>query len=389
MPANEVPPTVQYSPPRVTLEHPDAPTVASNVPPTIISTPDKTVAPVRPAEPPPPPVVNLPPNSVETVAAKPKRSRKPFLIAAVFLLLLLVGGAAVVYFRAQPMQADKSFVLTDKRDVREKVLSFDNQVNAFTVVGKEKDGFQRWQIVPDPSDKNFYRFTNRGLGAGQSLEVVDDNYDSTVGMARSARDVGQLWAITNVQGDYYRITNQWLGDEKSLAHRKRSYTFLRLRDINTDDSQLWKKVPSGDGKSFYLVNKRYGDQLNVEAYSSGPYQDKLELTTLNSLSPDTRWVEKDLGNGTVTLTTSRYDMAGTAKLFGANPSKNELTAMTAAANSPGQIWTFVPIGGEYYRLTNGAGKTLEAVTFVRYTLEMVKTADDDPGQLWQLTRTNL
>lgn len=390
LPANEVPPTVQYAGPRNTQEQQTPPTVASVVPPTVLAIPDRTVA---PAQPPAAQASAVAPNvslpSAETVPAKPKRSRKALLIALVVLLLLLVGGGLAVYFRAQPMQADKSYVLTDKRELQDKVLSFDSQSDAFTVVGKEKDGFERWQIVPDPSDKNFYRFTNRGLGPGRSLEVVDDNYDSSVGMARSARDIGQLWAITNVQGDYYRITSKWLGDSKSLAHFKRSYYFLRLRDINTDDSQLWKKVPSGDGKSFYLVNKRYGDQLTLEAYSTGPYADKLELTAMNSLSPDTRWVEKDLGNGTVNLTTSRYEMGGASKLMGANPNKNELAGMAATGNLPGQTWKFVPVGGDYFRLINGNNRALEALTFVKYTLEMVKSSDGDPAQLWQLTKTNL
>lgn len=59
-------------------------------------------------------------------------------------------------------------------------------------------------------------------------------------MAESAIDEGQLWAITNVEGDYYRITNKWLGDVKSLSHSKRYYYFLRLRDSSNKEGQLWK-----------------------------------------------------------------------------------------------------------------------------------------------------
>lgn len=384
-----MPPTVQYSGPRNTNEQQNAPTRAIEVPPTVLYTPDRTAAAIQPSAPPSPIEVQNPSvKSVGTLTTNSKKSRKGWLIAGLFLLLLVTGGGVAVYFLAQPMQADKIYVLTDKRDVKDRVLSFDNQRNTFTVVGAEKDGFQRWQIVPDPSDKNFYRFVNRGIGDGKSLEVVDDNYDTSVNLARTAIDTGQRWAITNVKDDYYRITNQWLGDGKSLAHFKRSYYFLRLRDANTNDGQLWKKVPSGDGKSFYLVNKQYGDNWTLEAYSGGQYQDKLELTAMNPLSPNTRWIEKDAGSGAVNLTTSQYDMSGPNKLLGANPSKSELTAMTAAANLPEQSWKFIPVGSDYFRLTNGDGKSLEAVTFVEYTLEMVKSADDDPGQLWQLTRTD-
>ena len=262
------------------------------------------------------------------------------------------------------------------------------------MVGTDKDGFQRWQITPDPGDKNYYRFVNRGLGEGKSLEVVDDNYDSSVSMARSAIDTGQLWAITNVEGDYYRITNQWLGDGKSLSHFKRNYYFLRIRDTSVDDDgQLWKKVDSGDGQSFYLVNKQYGEKLTLEAFSGGEYQDKLAMTAKKTgYSPDNRWIQKDAGNGFVNLTTMRYEQNNTDKLLAVNPNKNDRTAMIASANSPGQSWKMIPVGNDgYFRLTNnslGDGKSLEAVTFVKYYLEMVKSSDEDPGQLWRLTRTD-
>ncbi len=409
MPPDEIPPTIQYSNPQKTIEQQNSPTKSIEAPPTVLFTPDKTSSTVQQLNPQLSAAQQyVPSESVETAVSpkfisedsetvpetnrKSKKSGKIFLIAGIFLLLLLLGGGGAVYFLAQPMQEDKPYVLTDKHEVKDNVLSFDDQNNAFTMVDTDKDGFQRWQITPDPADKNYYRFVNRGLGEGKSFEVVDDNYDSSVSMARSAIDQGQLWAITNVEGDYYRLTNQWLGDSKSLSHFKQNYYFLRIRDKSVDeDGQLWKKVDSGDNQSFYLVNKQYGEKLALEAFSGGEYQDKSAMTAKKpGYSPDNRWTQKDAGNGFVNLTTMRYAQTNTDKWLGVNPNKNDRTAMSAPANSPGQSWKMIPVGNDgYFRLTNsslGDGKSLEAVTFVKYSMEMVKTSDEDPGQLWKIER---
>lgn len=408
-PPDEIPPTIHQSNPQKTIEQQSSPTKSIEPPPTVLFTPDKTSL----ANPQSNPQLfaaqqYVSSESVETAVSpntlpeesetgtkanrKSKKAGKIFLISGIFLLLLLVGGGAVVYFFAQPMQEDKSYFLTDKHEAKDKILSFDNQNKVFTMVGTDKDGFQRWQITSDPADKNFYRFVNRGLGEGESLEVVDDNYDSSVSMNRSAIDQGQLWAITNVEGDYYRITNQWLGDGKSLSHFKRNYYFLRIRDTSVDDDgQLWKKVDSGDGQSFYFVNKQYGEKLTLEAFSGGEFQDKLAMTAKQTgYSPDNRWIQTDAGNGFINLTTVRYTQGSNNKFLAVNPNKNDRAAMTAAANAPAQGWKMIPVGSDgYFRLTNnslGDGKSLEAVTFAQYSLEMVKSSDEDPGQLWKIAR---
>ena len=409
-PPDIIPPTIQQSNPRKTIEQQNSPTESIEAPPTVLFTPDKTSSTARQSNPQIPATQYVPSESVETTVSpkvkpeepeavsetgrKSKKSGKIFLFAGIFLLLLLIGGGAAIYFLAAPMQEDKSYLLTDKHDLKDNILSLDAQNKTFTMVGADKNGFQRWQITPDPADKNFYRFVNRGVGEGESLEVVDDNYDSSVSMNRSAIDQGQLWAITNVEGDYYRITNQWLGDAKSLTHFKRNYYFLRIRDTNaSEDGQLWKKVDSGDGQSFYLVNKQYGEKLTLEAFSGGEFQDKLAMTAKQSgYSPDNRWIQKDAGNGFVNLTTVHYAQNNANKLLAVNPNKNDRIAMTAAANSPGQSWKMIPVGSDgYFRLVNnslGDGDSLEAVTFAQYSVEMVKSSDEDPGQLWKIERTS-
>ena len=311
----------------------------------------------------------------------PKKKSKVFKIIGLLLLLLLIGGGVAVYFLAAPMQSSKSYFLTNKPNVSTNILEFDNPNKTFLMVGTDNNNFQKWQITPDAGNKNFYRFVNRGLGEDMSLEVLDDNSDSLITMAQSAKDVGQLWAITHVKDDFYRITNQWLGDTKSLSHSKQYYYFLRIRDSNSDDGQLWKKIPAPSGQGFYLANKKYGDTVFLQSLKDDPFKDKLAM---KSGEYDNRqWNLNDLGTGFYTLMT-----VADGKGLEINQNNKDRVTMSASANSAPQRWKMTPVGTDYFRLTNeslGDGKSLEAVTFSSFQVQMVKTSDADEGQLWKLT----
>lgn len=339
----------------------------------------------------------VPPNSVETVVRsnfevpqeeavetkkKPGKLRKFLLAAGILVVLLLIGGGAAVYFLAQPMQENKSYILTDKHEGQENTLTFDKQNKDFLMLATDNSNFQKWQITPSSGNKDHYRFVNRGIGNNDSLEVIDDSQDSSIGMNRSAQDVGQLWTITNVKDDYYRITNQWLGDSKSLSHSKQYYFFLRVRDSNNIDSQLWKKIPAKNAQGFYLTNKQYGDAVYLQALNQDEFKDKLVMKS--GAYGNYQWNINDVGNGFFNLVTVED-----GKLLDINQGKNDRIKVSAANNSNGQRWKLTPVDSEYFRLTNeslGDGKSLEAVTFSKYNVGMVKSSDNDLGQLWKLSR---
>ena len=204
-----------------------------------------------------------------------------------------------------------------------------------------------------------------------SLEVIDDNSDSSVTMAQTAKDVGQLWAITHVKDDYYRITNQWLGDTKSLSHSKQYYYFLRIRDSNNDDGQLWKKIPAPSGKGFYLTNKKYGDTILLQSLKD-PDEFKDKLVMKSGEHGNRQWNLNDLGNGFHTLTAVED-----GKALDVNSTKKDRAMMSAATSSASQNWKMTPVGNDYFRLTNeslGDTKSLEAVTFSAFQVQMVKTS---------------
>jgi len=389
--SNAVPPTQHYSAPNTNENKPVPPTQHYSAPNTNRNAPLPQTQVIQLITPPSTQPQsfgkvefnNPPKDKFEAInanpAEKPKKSSKFLKIGGILLLLLLIGGGVAVYFLAAPMQSSKSYFLTNKPNDSKNILEFDNQNKTFLMVGTNDNNFQKWQITPDPSDKTLYRFVNRGLGENQSLEVIDDNSDSSLGLAQTAKDVGQLWAMTNVSGDFYRITNKWLGDSKSLSYSKQYYNFLRIRDSGNGDTQLWKKIPAPSSQGFYLVNKQHGDAVFLQALKDGEFKDKLIVQS--GESGNRQWSLNDLGTGFYTLTAD-------GKALDVNANNKDRVIMSASANSASQRWKMTPVGNDYFRLTNeslGDGKSLEAVTFSRYVLEMVKTSDTDPAQLWKIT----
>ena len=340
------------------------------------------------------------PNSVETVTVsksefqaaeevielkkKPKKFLKYLLFCGILLVFLIAGGGTAAYFLANPMQESRSYILTDKHEGPENTFTVDNLNNDFLMIAADNSKFQKWRITPTSNNKDLYRFVNRGLSLNESLEVVDDSQDSSIGIAKSAQDIGQYWAITNVNDDYYRITNQWLGDSKSLSHSKQYYFFLRVRDSNGNEGQLWKKTIAPNGQGFYLTSKKYGDTVFLQALNKDEFKDKLVMKS--GEYGNRLWTLDDLGNGFYNLTT-----VGEGKSLEINQSKADRVIMASSTNTAKQRWKMIPQGNDYFSLTNeslGDGKSLEAVTFSRFHVGMVKSDDNDLGQLWKISRTN-
>jgi hypothetical protein len=246
-----------------------------------------------------------------------------------------------------------------------------------------------WQITPDSGVEDSYRFVNRETGDAESLEVVDDKVDFNVSINESAEDDGQLWAITNIEGDYYRITNNWLGDSKALAHTRETYRFLRMRDSGNKEGQLWKRIPAKGG-GYYIVNKRYGDGFALDAVYEGEFIDKMRMGKAGNFG-NQKWLMKRAGNNVFTLTTRLHDFDKKNRSLDVDPDKKEFVKMAQSGNYSGQKWKMTPVAGGYFRLTTeflGDGKSLEAVTFFKYYIEMRKASADDKGQAWVLDRTN-
>lgn len=351
----------------------------------------------QPVQPPPPqqyvaqqqPPPQQQPYPIQEV---PKKKSKLLRFAIVSLLLigLLFGGALVATSFMIVKQANRSYVIGDKHKGEEKkTLELDAQADKLLITNLDESRPQLWQITPDSGVEDSYRIVNRELGDVESMEVVDDKRDASVAIAESAIDDGQLWAITNIEGDYYRITNNWLGDSKALSHTKSTHRFLRMRDSGNKEGQLWKKIPAKNG-GFYIVNKRYGDSFAMEAIYEGNFIDKMQMRKTGDFG-NLMWLMKPDGRGFYTLTTILHNYDKKNRSLDVDATKKDRVKMAPTGNYSGQKWKMTPVGSDYFRLTTeflGDGKSLEAVTYYQYYVEMVKTSDQDSGQLWTLIRTN-
>lgn len=340
----------------------------------------------------PPPYANQVAQAQAPASEPPKKRSKARRYAMIVILvpLVLFGGALLAMNFLVIKQGNRSYMLGDAHKGEEKkVLQLDPQNGKLFVANANENRSQLWQITPDSGVEDSYRFANREVGDGESLEVVDDKLDSIISVNESAEDDGQLWAITNIGGDAYQITNNWLGDSKVLTHYKETYRFLRMRDSGNKEGQLWKKIPAKDG-GFYLVNKRYGDGFALDAVYEGEYIDKMRMGKAGNYG-NQKWLLKPTGKDRFTLTTRLHDFEKKNRSLDINPQKAELVRMAPSGNYSGQIWKATPVAGGYFRLTTeflGDGKSLEAVTFFKYYIEMRKAAADDKGQSWVIDRTN-
>lgn len=362
-----------------------------NVPP---PPPPEQVQPFERPAPPPQVAMQQPaPQQQQYFPQEPPKKKSKFLrvvFGLILLVSLLFGGALLATHFLIIKQANRNYVIGDKHKGEEnKTLQFDAQADKLFITNLDENKAQLWQITPDSGVEDSYRIVNRGLGDVESLEVVDDKRDASVTISKSAIDDGQLWAITNVEGDHYRITNNWLGDTKALSHTKSTHRFLRMWDSGNKESQLWKKIPAKNG-AFYLVNKRYGDGFAMEAIYSGQFIDKMQMRKTGDFG-NLMWLMKPDGRGFYTLTTGLHDYDKKNRSLDVDPEKKDRVKMAPTGNYSGQKWKMTPVGSDYFRLTTeflGDGKSLEAVTYYQYFVEMVKTSDQDSGQLWTLIRTN-
>ncbi|HQU86324.1 MAG TPA: RICIN domain-containing protein [Pyrinomonadaceae bacterium] len=354
----------------------------------------------RQAETVPPQIVQpqtVPPNRQEIVESPsetdpPKKKSKLFKVAVGVILIvsILFGGALLAMKFLIVNQANRSYVIGDKHQGEEnKTLQFDAQKDRLFITNLDENKAQLWQITPDSGVEDSYRIVNRELGDVESLEVVDDKRDRAVSISESAEDDGQLWAITNVEGNYYRITNNWLGDSKALSHTKATYRFLRMRDSGNKEGQLWKRTPAKNG-GYFITNKRYGDNFALEAIYQGQFTDKMKMAKSDDLGTQI-WLMKPDGRGYFTLTTASHEYDKKNKSLDVDAAKNDRVRMADTGNFSGQKWKMIPVGGDYFRLTTEFltdNKSLEAVTFYQYFIEMTKTSNEDKGQLWTIDRTN-
>lgn len=93
-------------------------------------------------------------------------------------------------------------------------------------------GFVQAQTLLPSFGKGWYHILN----GNKALEVVADGENYSVQLAKKSNSSKQLWKLTLIGGDnyakYYHLTNQWLGEKKTLtAYERPEGLLLRMVDI--------------------------------------------------------------------------------------------------------------------------------------------------------------
>ena len=117
---------------------------------------------------------------------------------------------------------------------------------------------------PQAFENGYYRLTNKWLGEGKALDVVNDGSTDKLQMADADGSSGQAWKFTRIGDVYYRLTPKWLDAGRSLnAVNDGKDTKVDLERSGNLTGQYWKITPIGDG--FYrLTTKWLGEERSLD-----------------------------------------------------------------------------------------------------------------------------
>lgn len=112
----------------------------------------------------------------------------------------------------------------------------------------------------------YYRLTNDFLGQGKSLDVYNDG-SYRLRMSESTDSPEQLWKLVDSGGEKYSIRNAYLGNYYSLDvinDDKNDTPFVA--ESGNYSGQVWTLTPWGDG-TFKLTNDFTGPEKSLDTYS--------------------------------------------------------------------------------------------------------------------------
>lgn len=311
---------------------------------------------------------------------KPRETSKSFAlkITALVGLAFFISSCAV-------SQKEQTYRLTTKALEKDQSATFNAksplEIDSIMMLAADDAPDQEWQIVP--AGQNLFRIVNKSV-EGKSLEVKDTKTDTAIRLAETANDDGQLWDFVKVENDYYRLTNKWRGANKSLAAEKVEDYQIYLLERNDKDSQLWKKIDVGGGY-FRLVNKLHGDEKTLFPFEDGPLG--MEPAKDNSFTYQ-HWKTEPAGSDfhrIVNRFEAEKNLARSIEA-GVDLQARYPVTMNAASSADAQRWKLEPAGGDYFRLTNANGKSLQMDFISKTAIFMKDTDDKNPNQLWKMIK---
>ncbi len=212
----------------------------------------------------------------------------------------------------------------------------------FIASTKLNDPAQMWQITALGDD--FYRLTNKLAGDQKSLDIRNDDQKPPV-MAITGGYTGQYWKFNPLGNNVYRLTTSWLGDGKAIDVSNDGIYPLVLADSAGYTGQFWQVT---------LVP----EPADIAATASG-------FTGVGS----------SLGNGYESNPPTELPSQPLSELIagGALPQYDLLQKLESQVQN-GVLTLDKTLLGEYGTIADLAGSILNVLTPIRnVTLEFVKT----------------
>jgi hypothetical protein len=113
----------------------------------------------------------------------------------------------------------------------------------------------------------WYRFTNMFLGEGRSLDTYGGD-DNEPFMGDTGNYSGQYWKITSLGLGYFRLTNMFLGEGRSLDTYSNAGNEPFMGNTGNYSGQYWQFTPLSDGY-FRMTNMFLGSGRSLDTYSDG------------------------------------------------------------------------------------------------------------------------
>jgi len=158
--------------------------------------------------------------------------------------------------------------------------------SAFTSIAQNFNEFN-----PDA----YYRLTTEWLGDGMSLDVVNDDKDNKLILAKTGAFTGQFWKITSLGNGYFRFTTKFKGDGKSLTVVNNGTTkVLRLKNTTNDDTQAWKINSFGNGY-YRFISKSSNNTKSLDVINDGN-NNKVQLSKTADYSGQYWRIDKIVSN---------------------------------------------------------------------------------------------
>lgn len=116
----------------------------------------------------------------------------------------------------------------------------------------------------------YYRLTNTFLGEGRSLDTYSNGNNDPF-MGKTGNYSGQYWQLTPLGNGYYRLTNSFLGSGRSLDTYGGDDNRPFMGNTGNYSGQYWKLTELRPGV-YRLTNSFLGDLRSLDTYSGNDNQ---------------------------------------------------------------------------------------------------------------------